>query len=80
MKPQRTADMVLWAGIFGCLKERPMTMTEMAERILHSTDACGVGRIAVRIESMIHGGMVIPMVVKGSLFFRLNEIKQGKVD
>jgi len=71
MKQERTTQAEMWGGIFRCLNERPMTMSEMSEKILDDKSAGGVGRVAVRIEEMIKGGLVTPMLTKGLLMFRL---------
>lgn len=78
MVHNRITEIEIWAGIFACLRERPMSMTEMAQKIMNLNSACSVGRVAIRIEAMMKGDMVAPMVAKGILFFRLNEIKERK--
>ena len=79
MTQKRIRDVGIYNGLFACLRERPMTMTEIAERVLHDSEAVCVGRVALRLESLIASDIVVPMVVKGKLFFRLNEIKAQKV-
>ena len=80
MTKKRHSEADLSREVLLSLRDGPMTVHEIASKTLSGNDACNCGRVFVRLEVFLACDIVSPMVLKGQLFWKLNNVKTGKVD